>query len=430
VAQLHAAFVILALIQVAVGAGSGVPAPVHQGTPSQYARAVRSVESHIASTTRDKDAKADSQALYWFHGPQKKVHGTVIVFHGGFGVPADTNMTSKYLYRNGFNVYAPALAGHAYQPHRNPTTVLRAEMGGTAAKKILINDPVIGDIITRINNGSLMAPVHAPEGFDFNVIRARAMELFRTQLPQHMFEKLMRAMSLLVSEEYHAGIEKELHRYFETDHHRYDSDPFERLADVAALPGPVYAVGWSLGGVEAMYLAARAKYIDKMVLFAPFVESAAPKRKPEYRYLLEAVGALDLYVTPLPGGSRVPSRMLPAADLAGRLLLQDDILNSIRDNTATLCVFAEDDSMSDVDIGMYACRDRVTNKDSAAYLYSASEGLDHSVAPGPSNPYNTAILQETLRFLATGSLNRENMLSKMGDPSMPPNLNESHGMSQ
>jgi dienelactone hydrolase len=219
--------------------------------------------------------------LYWFHGPQKKVHGTVIVFHGGFGVPADTNLTSEYLYRNGFNVYAPALAGHAYLPHRNPATVLRAEVGGAAARKILMEDPIIGDVINRINNGSLMAPVHAPDGFDVNEIKERALKLIRTGLPQPLFKQLVHAMSLLVDDEYHVGIEKEVHRYFETDHHRYDSDPFERLADIAALPGPVYAIGWSMGGVEAMYLAARAKYIDRIVLFAPFLKSAAPKGRPE-----------------------------------------------------------------------------------------------------------------------------------------------------
>jgi hypothetical protein len=82
--------------------------------------------------------------------------------------------------------------------------------------------------------------------------------------------------------------------------------------------------------------------------------------------------------------------------------------------------------MSDVDVGMHACRDRVANGNSTAYLYSASEGLGHSVVPGLGNPYSTAILQETFRFLVTGSVIRENMLSKQGDPCMPPSLNLTH----
>jgi alpha-beta hydrolase superfamily lysophospholipase len=417
----HAPFLCAALAcsLVLVCAGQGLPAPVHQGTPSQYERAVRNVESHIASTTGSKDARAGAEALFWFHGPEKKVHGTVIVFHGGFATPGDANLTAKYLFKNGFNVYAPALAGHAYQGYRLPSTVLRAEMGGAAAREILLGDPVIGSIVERVNNGSLMAPVHAPDGFDLDVIKERAVRLLKTKLPSDLFEKVSAAMSLLVSEECHVGLEREFNRYFESDHHRYDSDPFERLAEVVSLPGPTHVLGWSMGGVEAMYLAARSKYMERIVLFAPFLEAAAPVGKPDYRYLLEAVGAFDLYVAPIPDGIGLPSRVLPAADAAGRFLLRDEILNSIRDNTATFCVFAEEDEMSDVDVGLYACRDRVSNAHSASYVYPAAEGLGHSVAPGEGNPFNTPILQETLRFLVTGSVHRDNMMNKAGDANMP-----------
>jgi hypothetical protein len=73
---------------------------------------------------------------------------------------------------------------------------------------------VIGSIIERVNNGSPMAPVHAPDGIDLDVIKERAVRLLRSKLPRDLFERGSADMSLLVSEEYCAGIERESHRCF------------------------------------------------------------------------------------------------------------------------------------------------------------------------------------------------------------------------
>jgi hypothetical protein len=71
---------------------------------------------------------------------------------------------------------------------------------------------VIGSIIERVNNGSPMAPVHAPDGIDLDVIKERAVRLLRSKLQRDLLERSSAEMSLLVGEEYHAGIEREPHR--------------------------------------------------------------------------------------------------------------------------------------------------------------------------------------------------------------------------
>jgi hypothetical protein len=137
-----------------------------------------------------------------------------------------------------------------------------------------------------------------------------------------------------------------------------------------------------MGGVDPMCLAARSKYMESILLFAPSFEFAAPKGKPDHRHLVEAVGACALYVGPAPGDTALRSRVLSAADAAGRFPPRDEILDSIRDNTATFCVFTVGDETSDVDAGLYASHDRVSNAHSTSYIYPAAEGLGFSAAPG------------------------------------------------
>ena len=397
----------------------GLPSPVYTGTREQYERARRRVEARLQATKNDENYRPGAESIYRFHSADTPVHGTVMVFHGGFATPASFGVTIKYLYDNGFNVYAPALAGHAYNSTRWPYALLRPEMGGRAAKKVLTSDPVIGGIIDRINNGSMKPPVFAPNGFDLDEIIVRADRLLRQGLSDDEYENLQAGMSLLVREDHYPWAEKDIHKYFETDYYRYDSDPYERFSEIASLPGPTYAVGYSLGGLQTMYLAARAKSLRRIVLLAPYAEVAAPKDFPQSRYLVEAVGALDLYKTQILGANGVPSRAIPAVDLAGRFLLQDDILRPIRDSTATFCIFAEDDPMSDPTVGLDACSTRVRNNETKTFVYPAEAKVGHNVAPGESNRFSTPVLQEMLRFLTAGSVHENNMLKVQGDPKLP-----------
>jgi len=359
--------------------------------------------------------------MYAFHKPETAVYGTAIVFHGGFGKPADTEVTFSYLHANGFNVYAPPLAGHAFQGTRWPSTRLRDEFGGSLARQLLLEDPVLGSVARRINNGSLMAPVHVPDGFDLDEAMERALSVLRRGMTAAAYNTLVDAFQLLITASAYPGKQAAVHRYFETDHMRYATEAAARVADVAALPGPVMVVGYSMGGLEAMYAAARsAGVVSRAVLYAPFVDAAAPPEQPRLRYLLQAVGALDLYDVPVVNDTTIPSVILPASTLVGHTLLDEVLQAAVRRQTDVFCVFAEDDGMSDVDAGLRACRDGVASVGSRAFVYPARLKLNHFVAPSRFNSFSETLLKETWRFLADGEVRSERLLNETGDPELPP----------
>ena len=206
---------------------------------------------------------------------------------------------------------------------------LQKQYKGVAAGKILLTDSEIRAITEKINNGTLQPPVHGANEFDFGAIKKKALWLVETGLSKSDHDHVMKALELLVRDNYYPGLEKDLYKCFESDHFLYDSDPYYRLVDIAALPGPVFTIVFFMEGVQALYLAARVKYIDRVVRLAPFIETAALKKKPGLHYLLEAVGVLDLYSAIAPGGTSISSRIPPPADIGGRLTTQDDITRTI-----------------------------------------------------------------------------------------------------
>lgn len=396
------------------------PPPTHSGTAAAYDRAIHIIDAYIASTVGDAQARQGAQGVYAFHRPDVKVYGTAIVFHGGFGKPSDTSGTTAYLHANGWNVYAPPLAGHAFEGTRWPSTRLRGEYGGDLARQLLLQDPVLGPIAAGINNGTLAAPVHGPDGFVYDDAMRRALEVLSKGMGPAAYKTLVNAFELLITATAYPGKQAALHKYFETDHMRYATDAAARVMDVVSLPGPVVVVGYSMGGVEALYASAwSAGIVSRAVLYAPFVDAAAPTGSPGLRHLLQAVGALDLYVAPVPNDTAIPSVMLPAASLVGHTLLDGDLHAAVRQQTDVFCVFAEDDEMADVAAGLRVCRDGVASAGSRSFLYPARLGLGHSAAPSPFNPYNAPLLQETWRFLVTGEVHTSQMINKTGDPALP-----------
>ena len=403
-----------------------LPQPIYASTSEQHTRAIRALDGYITSIEADPDVRTIAAPLYQIHPPGVKTHGTVIFWHGGFGMPDNVKLLGRYLFENKFNIFLPPLAGHALNGTRWPYSLLRDDMGGKAAREVLMSDPQIMNISKAITAGELMAPVHAPDGFDMDVMVTRVLNLFEKNLSTEDYDNVMKAFRLLVREDYYPGLEKDLFKYFESDHFRYDSTAYEQVSLVIPLPGPIYAGGFSMGGLQTMFAAARSKIIDRAVLLAPFFEAAAPEGKPNYRYLLEAVGVLDVYSAPVPDDVPIPSRILPAADIVGRLAMQDDITRNVREHTATFCVYAEDDGMADYEIGINLCKSALRNNESIVYSFPASEGINHFVAPGRFNKYSTAVAKEILRFFATGSVHVKELTSEMGDPELPdvPSFND------
>jgi alpha-beta hydrolase superfamily lysophospholipase len=62
-------------------------------------------------------------------------------------------------------------------------------------------------------------------------------------------------------------------RYYESEHMRYLHEAEHRMGEVAALPGPLFTVGLSMGGAIALSLAAlHPDKIAKTAVFAPLLK--------------------------------------------------------------------------------------------------------------------------------------------------------------
>lgn len=63
-------------------------------------------------------------------------------------------------------------------------------------------------------------------------------------------------------------------RYYESEHLKYLHEAEERMREVAALPGPLFTVGLSMGGATALSLAAtHPDKIAKTAVFAPLLKA-------------------------------------------------------------------------------------------------------------------------------------------------------------
>lgn len=382
-------------------------------------RATAKLDRYISAIKADADFRKGAEPLYQIHPAGKKVYGTVILWHGGFSYPKALSMLGAYLFDNGFNVFLAPVAGHSFKGDHWPSTLLRKEYGGCEVKELLLADPQISELARGIGNGTIMVPVHAPHGFVMKDMIREALRILEEGLTPKVFDSLKYALNLLIREDYYKGFEKDIARFFESDHARYDTVPYAHTQLVSALPGPLHVGGFSMGALQSLFASARSKQVSRAVLMAPHFEPAAPPEHPEYRYLMEVVGVLDLYSFPMANDTDVPARIMPATDIAGRLAMQDDVLRDVRDNTDTFMVMAEDDGMGQFDLGKETYEKKIKNSNSYSFYYPAAEGISHFALPGKRNKYSAALAKEILRFYVTGNVHKEELMTARGDASLP-----------
>ncbi|CDF38192.1 unnamed protein product [Chondrus crispus] len=384
--------------------------PAFSATPSQHARAVHLVQSYISSTTQSTDARPRAHALYAFHPPRTAVHGTVVLFHGLASTPEIMRPTMTYFHNAGFNVYTPPGAGHAFAAHRLPYTLLKPEIGDKA-REVILSDHVLADYFQRITTAAAMEPPHAEE---YAQIIARIKARLRDQLSSADFETVICALYALSGNTYRPGLESEIARYCESDYSRYESHPFERVADVAPLPGPISVVGYSLGAVQAINLVARAKFIHKLVLLAPFVGLRSQPTGID----LAALGALELFTLPFPI-STISARHFAATSVAARMVHRAEIVAPIRRNVTTFCATAELDEYCDPKGVTEYCQRELGNEQTKLFVYPKHTGLGHGIHPHSENKLAVPLLQEMLRFIQNGEVQLNKLLCVTGDEELP-----------
>ena len=62
-------------------------------------------------------------------------------------------------------------------------------------------------------------------------------------------------------------------RYYESQHMRYLHEAEQRMKEVAALPGPLFTVGLSMGGATSLSLAAiHSDKVARTAVFSPLLK--------------------------------------------------------------------------------------------------------------------------------------------------------------
>ncbi|CAN8065086.1 unnamed protein product [Agarophyton chilense] len=390
--------------------------PAFSVTSAQYNRALRRVESYIATTRTDVDARPRAHAIYSFHQPGKRVHGTVIIFHGLASSPELMRPFVTYLHQNGFNVYAPPGAGHAFHYSRLPHTLMSSEFGAQIAASVINQNPALKQYFDRITQLAVMTPPNASE---FKEITDLIITLLKKELSPQQFTGVMSALQLLSGTDCPADLEAQVAKYCESDHYRYESHPIERYCDVASLPGPVSVIGYSLGTVQAMNLAARVPAVEKLVVLAPLVHFFGYDTEPLPSFSLSALGALDLHLFPF-DISTVSARHVTATTLAARVIQRDQITQPIRQRVATFVIVSDSDNACDPQSALEFCQEKLSNKRTVSFSYPKAVDLKHGVHPHSENKYSVPLLQEVFRFLTTEQVRIQNMLCREGDSSLPP----------
>ncbi len=335
------------------------------------------------------------------------------MFHGFSARPHQMSRLADYLFRNGFNVYQATLAGHAYRiPDRYwPQVDLKPEILIPLREKVSA-DPVLQDYLASLAATS----------------SAGAVSLSPVQMVGLMarLRQIEPRLSDIV-----AAIERDndpnFDRYFVSSHLAYLSDAQARLAELAAMPGPIYTVGLSVGGAVALALGAQnPQRVAKVVAFAPLLEVYGETRE---RYV-NLAGPLDIREV---GWDELqfPLGCFTAANQFGAFVRNRDNVAALRPKP-TLMILTENEDAADIQtnqrFAQSLSRASLFKRYDNHYLYTFPSA---ALVPHPmvdpleksqnmSNGYWKPMYQETLRFLVQTEF-RSSSLEQMGTVSeLPP----------
>ncbi|MBD2018760.1 alpha/beta hydrolase, partial [Leptolyngbya sp. FACHB-36] len=83
-------------------------------TVEQITQTKRAIDAYIRRIDSHPDRRVGAYPYYLFHEAGQAIRGTVMIFHGLSAKPHQMWRLADYLFRNGFNVYQPSIAGHTY----------------------------------------------------------------------------------------------------------------------------------------------------------------------------------------------------------------------------------------------------------------------------------------------------------------------------
>ncbi|MBD1917777.1 MULTISPECIES: alpha/beta fold hydrolase [Cyanophyceae] len=350
------------------------------------------IDTYVQTIAARPDRRDGAFPYYLFHEANTPIKGTVLMFHGFSAKPHQMSRLADYLFRNGFNVYQATLAGHAYiNPDQNwPQVDLKPEILVPLRKKVSA-DPVLQHFLANLAASGEGATTPTPVQMVGLMARLSKLE--------------PRLLDII------AAIEREndpdFDRYFVSSHLAYLSDAQARLAELEALPGPIYTVGLSVGGAVALALGAKnPQRVAKVVAFAPLLEVYGGETRERYINLAGPLDVKEFGWDEL----RFPLGCFTAANRFGSFVQSKDNVAALR-SQPTLMILTENEDAADLrtnqKFAQSLSQPSMFKRYDNHYLYTfPSEALvPHpmvdplEVSQNMSNEYWKPMYQETFRFL-------------------------------
>jgi esterase/lipase len=369
-------------------------------TEEQIAKTKKAIESYFLKWCADPNKRENACPYYQIHEPGEPIRGTIMVFHGFAGKPKQMEILADYLFRNGFNIYQIPLAGQAYLPPDKywAQIDLKPEFRDLLWERVK-QDPVLQNFLSN-RSGDSPWQLQRPSTAQMLSLISRILKA------APLFADIVLAI-----ERYN---DPDFNRYFISSHMNYLHDAQERLAELEAMPGPIYTVGLSVGGAVALALAAsQPNRIKKVVAYAPLleVENGVVER------YINLTGPLDLREFSWEQNVSFPVGCLTAANYFGAFIRSDKNVQALKNTPTCLILTQNDDATDNQVIQKFYKALGAQTKGHRCYVYAKSDLVPHpmvdprEVSQGMSNRFWKNMYQETFRFLTQGEINPKNMNS-------------------
>lgn len=366
-------------------------------TSDQITQTQQRIDAYIQSIDANPNRRAGAYPYYRFHEAGKPIRGTVLMFHGFSGKPDQMWRLAEYLYQNGFNFYQATLAGHSLIPADKfwPQVDLKPEILQPLRAKVK-EDPVLQNYIANLPDD--------PTKFQ------RPGYLQQIGLVTRLLMIEPRLMDIVAAAE--RDNDPDFERYFDSKHMDYLTDARSRLAELDAMPGPIYTLGLSVGGATALALAAdQPQRIERVVAYAPLLKIYDPQRE---KYI-EIAGPLDISEMGWDPALRFPVGAFTAAAHFGAFVRQQKNINALK-NVPIFMPLTENEDAASVETNQDFFQ-AIGGKSQGhrTYLYGKGDLVPHpmvdptTISQGMTNRFWQSLYQETFRFLTTGEIDANNL---------------------
>jgi len=378
-------------------------------TPSaeQIAQTKQKIDAYIHSIDANPDHRSGAYPYYQFHEAGEAIRGTVLIFHGFSNKPHQMWRLADYLFYNGCNVYQANVAGHAFIPADKywPQVDLKPEIANPLREKVQ-NDPVLQNFFANLaaDPGTFRRPGY----------RQQIALVSRLVTIEHRLLDIMKAIEL--------DDDPDFEEYFISSDMNYLKDARDRLAELDAMPGPIYTIGLSVGGAVALGLAAdKPERIKRVVAYAPLLKVYGVERR---QYVMLA-GPLDISESGWDPALRFPVGCLTGADRFGSFVRNPNNITTLRD-IPTFLVLTQNEDAADIDTNQEFFEDiGGDRKGHRCYVYTSGDMVPHpmvdptEVSQQMSNRFWQSLYQETFHFLTAGEIDSGNMSNVDQDPNLP-----------